>query len=472
MRAPLMSRRAGRSARLTLLATVALASVAAGSATACREVTVPNYNSPNVDQLTSAPTASTVNTTVLGLLVGARATVGAYATTLGVLGREVYNLDGAEPRNVLAFLVGPLEPGGFGTDMGWTATYRQLLTAFTVLEAVERVPDYTPAQKEAVRGFTKTFMAMAYLDQLRIRDTFGIVLEVDPSAQELGAFVTREEGYTRAAQLLDEARGHLQAGGAAFPFPLTTGFTGFNTPATFVRFNRAIKARLEVYRQRWPDALTALGESFLNTAAPTPASLAAGVYHVYSTTSGDAVNPLFDPGPRALTAVPAFLTDARRTPDGSIDRRAAAKAQVGTVSLSTQGVTSNVRLTTYASNVAPVPIIKNEELILLRAEARLATGDRAGAIADLNVVRTVSGGLAPLPADFAGDLVGEILYDRRYSLFYEYGHRWVDLRRYGRLGELQKTLPTHRIFPIVPIPVDECNQRNPQPRGCVQVSGF
>ena len=470
MRAPPTARRAAvrPAARAALLAALALA----GGLAACREVVVPNYNSPNVDQLTSAPTASTVNTTALGLLVGARATVGAYATTLGVLGREVYNLDGAEPRNVLGFLVGPLEPGGFGTDMGWTATYRQLLTAFTVLEAVERVPDYTAQQKEGVRGFTKTLMAMAYIDQLRIRDTFGIVLEVDPSARTLGPFVTREEGYARAAQLLDEARTHLQGGGAAFPFALHAGFAGFATPATFVRFNRAIKARMEVYRQRWPDALTALQESFLNTANPTPATLAAGVYHVYSTTSGDAINPLFDPAPRALTAVPSFLTDARRAADGSIDRRAAAKAQVGTVSLSTQGVTSNVRITAYASNVAPVPIIKNEELILLRAEARLATGDRAGAIADLNVVRTVSGGLPPLPADFAGDLVDEILYDRRYSLFYEYGHRWVDLRRYGRLAQLQKTLPSHRIFPIVPIPIDECNQRDPRPRGCVQVSGF
>ena len=454
--------------RAAALLSVASAAVLA----ACKEVTVPNYNSPNVDQLTNAPNAATMNATALGLLVGARATVGTYATGLGILGREVYNLDGAEPRNVLAFLVGPLEPGGFGTDMGWTATYRQLLTAATILAGVDRVPDYTAAQKEAVKGFTKTFQAMAYIDQLRVRDTFGIVLDVDPGAQTLGDFVTRDEGYARAAQLLDEARTHLAAGGAAFPFALHSGFTGFSTPATFVRFNRAIKARLEVYRGRWQDALTALEGSFVSTAAPTPASLAAGIYHVYSTSSGDAVNPLFDPAPRALTAVPSFLADARRRADGSPDLRASSKAAVGTVSLSTQGVTSNVRITAYASNVAPVPIIRNEELILLRAEANLALGNRAAAIADINVVRVTSGGLAPLPADFSGDLPGELLYERRYSLFYEYGHRWVDLRRYNRLAELQKALPTHRVFSIVPIPVDECNQRTPTPRGCVQVSGF
>ncbi|MGH7711108.1 MAG: hypothetical protein ACREOG_07480 [Gemmatimonadaceae bacterium] len=63
-------------------------------------------------------------------------------------------------------------------------------------------------------------------------------------------------------------------------------------------------------------------------------------------------------------------------------------------------------------------------------------------------------------------------YNRRYSLFYDYGHRWVDMRRYRRLSQLPKALPSHRVFPIVPLPVDECNQRTPQPKGCVQVSGF
>jgi hypothetical protein len=119
-----------------------------------------------------------------------------------------------------------------------------------------------------------------------------------------------------------------------------------------------------------------------------------------------------------------------------------------------------------------VPIIRKEELILMRAEANLGLGNRAAAIADLNFVRTNAGGLPPLPSDFSGDLVTELLYDRRYSLFFEYGHRWVDARRYNRLGELRKQLPTHRVFPLVPIPVDECNQRTAAvPRGCVNVAG-
>lgn len=461
--------RIGLRARSTALpATLALAAVLGG----CSEVVVPNYNAPSTDQLIKSPTAATVNTTATGLLVGIRGSVGTWATGLGVLGREIYNLDTAEPRNVNAYLVGPLEPGGFGVDQGWTATYRNLRTAVTVLDAVERVPDYTPAQKAAVRGFVKTVMAQDYVNLLRVRDTFGIVLEVNPDPTVLGAFVSREDGYARAAALFEEGKADLAAGGAAFPFKLTSGFAGFDTPVTFLKVNRGLKARMDVYRGRWDDALASLGESFLSTASTSTAALAAGAYHVYSTSSGDATNPLFDAGPRSLVAVPDFLTNAQLRGDGSPDLRASSKARVMPTGLTTQGVSSNVRITVYASNVAPVPWIKNEELILLRAEAYNGLGNRPAAISDLNFVRVNSGGLAPLPAGYAGDLVDEILYNRRYSLFHEYGHRWVDSRRYGRLAQLPKALPSHRVFPLVPIPIDECNQRTPEPKGCVNVLGF
>jgi hypothetical protein len=442
------------------------------TAVACNAADIGNFNSPNTSQLEDSPNASTVNTTVAGVIAGSRSGAGTWASTLGVFGREIMNLDGAEPRNVLALLIGPLEPGGFGVDVGWTNSYRNLRTAYTVLDVVDKVPDYTAAQRSAVKGFVKTFIALEYLNQLRVRDTFGLVFDVPKNPTEQGAFVTRDEGYTRTAALFDEARTDLAAGGTAFPFTLTTGFAGFNTPATFLRVNRALKARLETYRGRWADALTALNESFISTTSGTAASLNTGVFHVYSTASGDATNPLFDPAPRAIVAVPEFLTEARLRADGSRDLRASSKAIVGSVLLATQGISSNVRPTVYPTNVTPIPLIRNEELILMRAEAYIGLNNRAAAITDINFVRANSGGLAPLAADFSGDLVTELLYERRYSLFFEYGHRWVDSRRYNRLGDLRKQLPTHRVFPLVPIPVDECNQRtSAPPRGCVNVLG-
>ena len=265
----------------------------------------------------------------------------------------------------------------------------------------------------------------------------------------LGDFVSREDGYARAAALFDEARAELAAGGAAFPFQLTSGFAGFNTPATFARVNRALKARMDVYRGRWDDALVSLGESFVSTASATPAALATGVYHVYSTASGDATNPLFDAGPRALVAVPSFLTEAQLRPDGTIDRRAASKAQVMPTALSTQGVSSNVRITAYASNVAPVPWIKNEELILLRAEAHAALGNRPAAIEDLNFVRVNSGG-SRAPGRLRRRPGGRDPLQPALLALLRVRHVG-DARRYGRSSS-SEALPTHRIFPLVRSP--------------------
>jgi hypothetical protein len=445
---------------------------AALSLAACRDVTVPNYNAPNVDQLTQAPTAKVVNGAVLGLLGGERAVAAAYADGLGVLGRESLHIDASESRFVSVWLQGPLtqDVSGF-IDFGWSATYRQVRGGYTILAVVDRVTTYTLEQREGVQGVTKTFIAKALIDQLRVRDTFGIVLDIDVTGLGLGALVTRDSGYARAAQLLDDAAAHLAAAGTSFPFTMTAGFNGFNTPASFLKVNRALKARMEAYRGRWADVLAALAESFITTpSSGVPAALQAGAYNSYPT--GEAGNGLFQNTPTTLVAVPSFLADAQRRPNGSPDLRASTKAQVTATCLSQSGVSSCVKLTRYASNNADVPIIRNEELILLRAEAQLALGNRSEAINDLNYVRVNAGGLAPLPPDYAGDLVDEVLYNRRYSLFFEYGHRWVDMRRYGRLDQLEKMLPTHRIFALAPLPQLECLARGNSPAGCVSVDGF
>ncbi|HEX4932665.1 MAG TPA: RagB/SusD family nutrient uptake outer membrane protein [Gemmatimonadaceae bacterium] len=453
--------------RMTVAALVSAATLMGG----CKEVTVPNFNAPNVDGLLNNPDAGTVNTAVVGLLVGARAGVGTFGQTLGIFGREMYNLDQADARFVLSWLVEPLTPGGFGVDVGWTNTYRQVLQVETILGAVDKVGNYTTAQKEGVKGFSKTMEALAFWEQLRVRDTFGIVLTVDPTAKQLGDFVTKDAGYTRAVALLDEAATHLNNAGTSFAFTLTSGFTGFNTPSTFLRVNRALKARMEIERGRWQEALNALNESFIATTPASAATLANGVYHVFTTASGDATNPMFDPAPRSLVAHPSFLAEAQRRADNSLDLRTA-KVATSTTTLTSQGISSNTRLNIAATNVAPIALIRNEELILLRAEAYIGLNNRTAAIADLNVIRTVAGGLPALEPSFAGNLVDELLYNRRYSLFGEYGHRWVDMRRYGRLAQLPKFAPTHRVYPIVPLPSDECNQRKPEPKGCVQVSGI
>ncbi len=118
------------------------------------------------------------------------------------------------------------------------------------------------------------------------------------------------------------------------------------------------------------------------------------------------------------------------------------------------GLSGDYDVYIYSSNTDPVCIIRNEELILLYAEAKAQTGDATEAINAINVIRT-SAGLAAYSGGMSTDeLIDEILYQRRYSLFAE-AHRWIDMRRYNKLGELPIDRPEDDVWKEFPLPADE-----------------
>jgi hypothetical protein len=65
-------------------------------------------------------------------------------------------------------------------------------------------------------------------------------------------------------------------------------------------------------------------------------------------------------------------------------------------------------------------------------------------------------------------LLDELLYNRRYSLLFEGGHRWIDARRFGRLAQLPLAVSTHTVQSRFPFTESECLARDPAPtEGCV-----
>lgn len=435
---------------------------------ACSELTVPDYNNPSLEDLQNNPTPTKIAQAAQGLMVGTRVQQGnqnGYVSLLGIIGRESYNFDPADPRFIVEMLIGPLDGGSpaFGGNL-FGFPYANIRSANILLAALETVAGMTDAEKSAVLGFAKTIQALDFLYLINTRDENGLPIDVGIAPTGPPApIVAKADVFNHIVKLLDDGFAALQAGGGAFPFSLSPGFAGFNTPVNFAKVNRALKARVEVYRGNYAAALTALGGSFIDDAG----SLTLGAYHSYSTGSGDIQNLLFDPTGRAIVAHPSLRTDAQLQPNGSLDARVLAKT--ATIEARTvQGITSDLVFTIYESNVSPVPIIRNEELILLRAEARFNTGNTAGALADINLIRTTSGGLAARGA-FANatDFTNELLYQRRYSLMFEGGHRWIDSRRLGRLATLPKALPTHNVHSRFPFTEAECLAREGSlPAGC------
>lgn len=76
-------------------------------------------------------------------------------------------------------------------------------------------------------------------------------------------------------------------------------------------------------------------------------------------------------------------------------------------------------------------ILRLSEQYLIRAEARIHLGDLAGSLADVNSVREAHGGLAlEMPSD-TGGLRSALVNERFVEFFHEWGHRWLDLKRWG-----------------------------------------
>ncbi len=414
----------------------------------CEIDEVPDPNNLGVDQVTDGATLSHIQNLVDGIEFGMRERLGTYYDAVSMVGREYYRFSSADPRFTSELLgkgSSTLDNNTFYTTQTFALRYQTVKNANILITAIENTSaSISAAQASAAIGFAKTIKAHQLLMVLNQQYTCGVRVDVaDPD--NLGAFLSLDASLDAIKALLDEGFTDLGAGsGAEFPFRLSSGFSGFNNPTTFAQFNRALAARVAVYRQDWAGALDALNKSFADPAG----DLNAGVYHPYGT---EKLNELFftlGASGEARVAHPSFVADAEAG-DTRLN-----KVVERSDTLFVDDLASNYDVWVYTSNTQPVPLIRNEELVLIKAEAEIQLNNLSEGTDALNEIRNAAG-----LGDYAGAgtkdaLIDELLKQRRYSLFGE-GHRWIDLRRYGRLGTLPIDRPDDDVFDHFPRPATE-----------------
>ena len=418
----------------------------------CELDPIENPNAPTVDSFAEGATQADIQLLAVGLEAVMRNDLEFHYDTVSILGRDYYDLTGIDPRLTGELLKGPLDNNGFLTTRSYAAWYKIVKSANILIEAVENsAAGFTDQVKNSYYGYAKTLKAYALLMVANRNYTNGIRLDVaDPDNP--GPNVGYTEALAGVMTLLNEAASHLSNSGSAFDFALSAGFDGFDTPATFAQFNKPLAARTALYQEDKSTALTALNGSFFNMTG----NLWTGPAHVFGLTGNDILNAQFhllvgSGSADAFMAHPSWIADAEPG-----DTRVTSKSQLFEPGTRTfDGLTADYQIALYKTNTDPVYLIRNEELILIYAEAQIGS-DNDAAVSALNTIRNAAG-----LADYSGatddaSLMNEVLHQRRYSLFAE-GHRWIDLRRMGMLNST--TIPLDRsgdnVIDAFPVPFTE-----------------
>jgi len=446
----------------TLPAVVALA-----ASIGCSDSNVPFLTAPT----SVAASAGGIQNAVSGLFSASRIDISTFVVTVGAgYGRDGSVFVNTEARTVeypLGVFPTPTSSGSI-----WVQEYQNINQAQQILATLPNVkPAYSAADLAAAVGVVQTLQAYNYMLVAEAHDTLGLaILPVGLTSQQQAPAVCMVNGWKYIVALLDSANASLATAGAdPIPFTLPTGFKGVGvvagpstTVGSFASFNRALaaKANLELAYAiprgthtgaPTPASAGSPDPASLNTAVAdltasamySPAQLTAEpstflpsaytVTHDFSATPSDIVNPV-----NGELSLLATLNDFVADVDTAHDLRWHAKFGPNPHNVQ-QNFYNPVASTSipvmYPATNSPIPIIREESLILLNAQIQMGLGNNAAALALVNSVRTTAGGLTAYGAGDAGTyttLRDDLMREQRISTSWEASiDRTIAIRMYG-----------------------------------------
>lgn len=432
----------------------------------------PNLNGPSVTDYSTIVNLTQVQTLTTGVLRGDRIVSEQEIYFGEIVGRDAFILTASEFRYETELLGPAIDAAGFiGARMWPYATIRLANIGYHGVSAAPATV-LNAADKASTLGFLQTQKALEYLRIVEMRDTAGAPLNVDNDPLgPLAPLSCKHDVLNFIAALLDSGATNLAAGGATFPFSVPAGFAGFDTPASYRTFNRGLAAKVQVYlafrnyTAASPNDATALAaaQAALNASfMDTTKSLDLGPAHIYSTSTGDGTNTLFDTDTSGTTyrANPRVRSEA----DATDDRVARKTAVSSTVTVA--GETSNLVFTLYLTPTTATKILTNKELILLQAEVNWGLGQNIPALALADFIRRTDGKLLTdtTTVTNVASVLNRILYEKRYSLLWQSADRFLDARQFGKLNGSNPPagVGMERSYPPLynwPLPQNEQNAR-------------
>jgi hypothetical protein len=404
-----------------------------------------NPAAPSQDRII-AGSPQTLQSLATGVIAQNRAEVGSGLPIVvpDIMARDAIVLTNSEPRYTSEFYESQPDPYDFIGGSSWDGNYMTLRAIHSLFQSPAYTELMDTVEQHAVAGVMRNIALIAYLRVVEMHDQNGMVIQPDdPTA--LGPLKTKAAALTYLSALADTAIADLSAAGTTVPFTLPSGYSlhgDYGTIANQLRLAHALKGRIELYRAlsdpanpSTANATTAITE--LTTAlddAPgtvTQEYLNKGPWYEFNPAA-----PETEPNP--LVAASFYVTDNFASSINALDARKANIIPTGAASAngySAHNIWASTNPSVATNKSLPLPIMRNAQVYLLRAQAEVLANDLPAATADVNVVHRIEGGLpAYLTFLNANAAIDAILYEYRYSFIYQGPEHLVALRQYSKIN--------------------------------------
>lgn len=350
----------------------------------------------------------------------------------------------------------------------WTQFFSSLYRVNACIEGLEASEGISTALKARLLGETKFFRAF---HNFYLVNLFGDVPLVNTTIWQEIAILPRADKalvYQAIVQDLLEAQASLPDD---FTFSANERVRATRWAAT------ALLARVYLYQEEWENANIAASalighNSVFNLGAPNQAFLKNNQEAILQWHQNPAFNPFNvtvegSEIVRPLGVAPSYVLREELLNDFETgDSRQSAWVKEHSYLEDNYNLPFKYKLG-IADQVVNGPtteyytVLRLAEQYLIRAEARAELDDLAGAKEDLNVIR-LRAGLGENESTDLPSLKAAIMQERRIELFAEWGHRWFDLKRTGKVDEVLSAIKSdwQSYQQLYPIPFSEL-QRNP-----------
>jgi hypothetical protein len=356
-----------------------------------------------------------------------------YTSSLGMYTDEL-NYTG-EDSGTLEFLQSTLSTANVADLNIWKNNYFAIYECNDIIEGLNSSTGIKATIKNEFICEAKFLRAYAYFYLVNTYGAVPLILETNVNETSVAARTDSLAVYQQIIQDLNDA----QAG-------LAETYTG---PGK-VRANKwaaiALLARVYLYQKKYPEAEQA-ASNVINSGLYTPLLPPSSVFLADSKESILQLATQY-----GYTQEGNFFVVNSGTPTFPVTNVLLSAFEPGDLrrvswidsSLVISGNTSTTFYFPYKyhntnANIGPAEylvVLRIAEQYLIRAEARLQQNNINGAVEDLNIIRQRAG-LNPLLASIsASSCFDAIMHERQVELFAEWGNRFLDLKRTGRIDSV------------------------------------